>query len=79
MKALAMAFCVLLSARSSSFLAAQATQAPTNATNATLPRLPGGHPNLQGLWLKSAGGFQGLFIGSQITFNQIGFMGPSFS
>jgi len=63
-KALAMAFCVLLSAGSASFLAAQATQAPTNATNAILPRLPGGHPNLQGLWLKSAGGFQGLFIGS---------------
>jgi hypothetical protein len=30
----------------------------------TLPRLPDGHPDLQGLWMKSAGGFQGLFIGS---------------
>jgi len=29
-----------------------------------LPRLPDGHPDLQGLWMKSAGGFQGLFIGS---------------
>jgi len=29
-----------------------------------VPRLPDGHPDLQGLWLKSAGGFQGLFIGS---------------
>jgi hypothetical protein len=62
-KALAIALWVLLSAGSSSFLAAQA-QAPANAPNATLPRLPGGRPNLQGLWLKSAGGFQGLFIGS---------------
>ncbi len=31
---------------------------------AALPRHPDGHPNLQGLWIKSAGGFQGLFIGS---------------
>ncbi len=30
----------------------------------SLPRLPGGHPDLQGLWLKSAGGFQGLYVGS---------------
>jgi len=37
------------------------SQAPTSGT---LKRLPGGHPDLQGLWLKSAGGFQGLFIGS---------------
>ena len=29
-----------------------------------LPRLPDGRPDLQGLWLKSNGGFQGLFIGS---------------
>ena len=29
-----------------------------------MPRLPDGHPDLQGLWLKSNGGFQGLFIGS---------------
>jgi hypothetical protein len=28
------------------------------------PKLPDGHPDLQGLWMKSAGGFQGLFIGS---------------
>src|SRR6185295_7150472 len=27
-------------------------------------RLADGHPDLQGLWIKSAGGFQGLFIGS---------------
>jgi hypothetical protein len=31
---------------------------------AAVRRLPDGHPDLQGLWLKSAGGFQGLFIGS---------------
>jgi len=59
-----MALWGLLSAGSSSFLPAQPTQAPASAPNATLPRLPGGRPNLQGLWLKSAGGFQGLFIGS---------------
>ena len=35
-----------------------------SAQSADLPRLPDGHPNLQGLWIKSAGGFQGLFIGS---------------
>ena len=61
---LAMALCVLLSTGSSGFLAAQAPQAPANAPSATLPRIPNGRPNLQGLWLKSAGGFQGLFIGS---------------
>jgi hypothetical protein len=37
---------------------------PLSAQAPSLPRLPGGHPDLQGLWLKSAGGFQGLFIGS---------------
>lgn len=35
-----------------------------SAQSSGLPRLPDGHPDLQGLWLKSAGGFQGLFIGS---------------
>jgi hypothetical protein len=34
------------------------------SAQATLPRLPDGHVDLQGLWMKSAGGFQGLFIGS---------------
>jgi hypothetical protein len=34
------------------------------AAQAALRRLPDGHPDLQGLWMKSAGGFQGLFIGS---------------
>jgi len=61
---LATALCVLLSTSGSSPLIAQATRVPSNAPTATLPRLPGGRPNLQGLWLKSAGGFQGLFIGS---------------
>jgi hypothetical protein len=45
-------------------LSAQAAAAPPTATPADLPRLPDGRPDLQGLWLKSAGGFQGLFIGS---------------
>jgi hypothetical protein len=46
--------------------ASSAQPAPTapQSPSATLPRLPDGHPDLQGLWLKSAGGFQGLFIGS---------------
>jgi hypothetical protein len=44
--------------------AAQAVSNPGDAPKAPLPRQPGGHPDLQGLWLKSAGGFQGLFIGS---------------
>src|SRR5678816_725725 len=55
------ALCALLSASVPSALTARVTQAPTTAP---LPRLPGGRPNLQGLWLTSAGGFQGLFIGS---------------
>jgi hypothetical protein len=46
-------------------LAAQPQPAPADAsTQKALPRLPDGHPDLQGLWLKSTGGFQGLFIGS---------------
>ena len=53
--------CVLLSASVPSSLTARMTQTPTTARP---DRLPGGRPNLQGLWLKSAGGFQGLFIGS---------------
>ena len=48
------AFFALLSARASFPLHAPAA----------LPRLADGHPDLQGLWMKSAGGFQGLFIGS---------------
>jgi hypothetical protein len=59
--ALPAVLCILLSVSGSSSLATQGTPNPSGAT---LPRLPGGRPNLQGLWLKSAGGFQGLFIGS---------------
>ncbi len=58
------AFCVLLSAGGASSRAAQVSQAPSTTAGKNLPRLPGGHPDLQGLWLKSAGSFQGLFIGS---------------
>ena len=57
----ALALCALLSTSVPSALTARVTQAPTTAP---LARLPGGRPNLQGLWLKSAGGFQGLYIGS---------------
>jgi len=62
--AVAAVVCVLLSAGASRTLTAQVTQGPSNSPNKTLPRLPNGRPDLQGLWLKSAGGFQGLFIGS---------------
>ena len=60
----AAALCFLLSAGPSSLLRAQLTQAPPSAAGKTIPRLPGGRPDFQGLWLKSTGGFQGLFIGS---------------
>src|SRR6187200_849789 len=39
-------------------------QARQNPPAANIPRLPNGRPDFQGLWLKSNGGFQGLFIGS---------------
>lgn len=55
---LAAVLIVLMSAGGFSF------QAPPNAPSKTIPRLHDGRPDLQGLWLKSAGGFQGLFIGS---------------
>ena len=45
-------------------VAAQQPAAEPAAPAAALPRLPDGHPDLQGLWLKSNGGFFGLFIGS---------------
>jgi hypothetical protein len=61
---LAAALCVLLGAGSLYPLTARVAQTPPNAASKTIPRLPGGRPDLQGLWLKSTGGFQGLFIGS---------------
>jgi hypothetical protein len=57
-------FLVLLASLPAGDLSAQASPAEAESSDATLPRLPDGHPDLQGLWLKSAGGFQGLFIGS---------------
>jgi hypothetical protein len=48
-------------------IGAAVAQSPAPASSpsaSSLPRLPDGHPDLQGLWLKSNGGFQGLFIGS---------------
>jgi len=58
---LAVALCGVLGIGSAS---AQPTPTAPSARSAELPRLPDGHPDLQGLWLKSNGGFQGLFIGS---------------
>ncbi len=43
---------------------AQPPAARSPASNVALPRQPDGHPDMQGLWMKSAGGFQGLYIGS---------------
>ncbi|HEV8393618.1 MAG TPA: hypothetical protein VGQ37_05055 [Vicinamibacterales bacterium] len=61
---LAAAICALIAGSRLLPLSAQRTPPPAVAAGAGLPRLPDGHPDLQGLWLKSAGGFQGLFIGS---------------
>jgi hypothetical protein len=55
--------CALVGALSGP-LAAQEAPAQRSAPAAVLRRLPDGRPDLQGLWMKSAGGFQGLFIGS---------------
>jgi hypothetical protein len=54
----------LLSTGDSGPLSAQAALVQPRVPDAAIPRLPDGRPDLQGLWLKSAGGFQGLFIGS---------------
>ncbi len=54
---------VMLGACLAAPLFAQAPDEPA-APSAELPRLPDGTPDLQGLWLKSTGSFQGLFIGS---------------
>ncbi len=61
---LAAVLCVLLSSGGSRPLSAQAAQTASTAPSTALRTLPGGRPNLQGLWMKSTGGFQGLFIGS---------------
>ena len=61
---LAAVLCVLLSGGGSRPLSAQAAQTASTAPIVVLRTLPGGRPDLQGLWMKSAGGFQGLFIGS---------------
>ena len=60
--------CLLLAVAACGPAFSQAPAAPPTASaaapTASLPRQPNGRPDLQGLWLKSAGGFQGLFIGS---------------
>ncbi|HET7132402.1 MAG TPA: hypothetical protein VFJ95_09135, partial [Gammaproteobacteria bacterium] len=56
--------CVVAAAFTTGSAVAQAPQAARSAPPFEPSRLPDGHPDLQGLWLKSTGGFQGLFIGS---------------
>ena len=56
--------CLLLSVRGAGPVWAQTTDASLRKSQAAVRRLPDGHPDLQGLWMKSAGGFQGLFVGS---------------
>jgi hypothetical protein len=63
-RVLAATICGLSSTVPAGLSFAQAPAAAPSAQSAPLPRLPDGHPDLQGLWLKSNGGFQGLFIGS---------------
>jgi hypothetical protein len=58
------ALCGLLSTVPANIVSAQSAPAASSSEAAPLPRLPDGRPDLQGLWLKSNGGFQGLFIGS---------------
>jgi hypothetical protein len=69
------AFLALLSAYAPRPTSAQPPAAQSGA-NAPLPRQLDGHPDLQGLWIKSAGGFQGLFIGSLDGTNFAGRGGP---
>jgi hypothetical protein len=69
------AFLALLSAYAPRPTSAQPPAAQPSA-NAPLPRQLDGHPDLQGLWIKSAGGFQGLFIGSLDGTNFAGRGGP---
>jgi hypothetical protein len=60
---LATVLCALLTTDHAGSVWAQAAT-PSRRADSALPRLPDGHPDLQGLWMKSAGGYQGLFIGS---------------
>ena len=56
--------CLLLSVQGAGPVWAQTTDTSLRKSQAAVRRLPDGHPDLQGLWMKSAGGFQGLFVGS---------------
>ncbi len=72
----AAAFLTLVTACACGPVSAQPTAAPASTTSAPPPRHPDGHPDMQGLWIKSAGGFQGLFIGSLDGTNFAGRGGP---
>ena len=64
-RVLAAAICGFSSTIPAGLSYAQSPAATTSPpSDARLPRLPDGRPDLQGLWMKSTGGFQGLFIGS---------------
>ena len=56
--------CLLLTVRGAGPVWAQITETSPKGSQAAVYRLPDGHPDLQGLWMKSNGGFQGLFVGS---------------
>jgi len=56
--------CLLLSVQGAGPVWGQITKTSPRKPQAAVRRLPDGHPDLQGLWMKSEGGFQGLFIGS---------------
>jgi hypothetical protein len=70
------AFLALVTLAASGPVVAQPTAAPASTSGAPPPRHPDGHPDMQGLWIKSAGGFQGLFIGSLDGTNFAGRGGP---
>ena len=64
MNAQILRLCALLASTVAGPALSQPAQTAANVPAAAPARLADGRPDLQGLWIKSAGGFQGLFIGS---------------
>ena len=56
--------CLLMSVPGAGPVWAQTTDTSLKKSQSAVRRLPDGYPDLQGLWMKSTGGFQGLFVGS---------------